>query len=179
MDETQFNVAQLLREPVGSRRSFPFQSRIEIGEPEKVSFHGQLELLRIDKGVFVQALLEALVPQSCSRCLTPLTHPLRVQFKEEYYSTVEVNLGYRLPPPEDSSAFIIDENHILDVEEAIRQYALLALPLKPLCQPQCAGLCPNCGWNLNQGPCQCPAPLPDPRWAALRDLVMADSKLGQ
>jgi uncharacterized protein len=46
----------------------------------------------------------------------------------------------------------------------------MALPMKPLCRPDCRGLCPGCGKDLNLGPCACAREGIDPRWEALRDL---------
>jgi uncharacterized protein len=57
------------------------------------------------------------------------------------------------------------------LNEAIRQYALLARPVKPLCWEDCAGICQTCGQNLNQEPCSCPAPEIDPRWSKLTELL--------
>ena len=168
--ETKFNVAQLLRESVGAIRTYRIQPEVEIGQGEKVTFTGQLDLLRTDKGILTRANLKAPILETCSRCLTSFNYTLSVKFQEEFYPTIEVNLGYKLPPPEDSSAFTIDENHILDIGEAVRQYTEIAFPLKPLCQPECAGLCPQCGKDLNEGRCQCPTLPPDPRWMTLRNL---------
>ncbi|MBI4288580.1 MAG: DUF177 domain-containing protein [Chloroflexi bacterium] len=168
--DSKFNVAQLLREPTGAARSYQLETSIELRQGEEVAFRGQVDFLRTDKGVLVHAQMESLVSEICSRCLSPFAHHLRVEFREEFYPTVEVNLGYRLPPPEDTISFTIDENHLLDIGEALRQYAIMALPLKPLCHSECAGLCPQCGKNLNEGPCGCPPSSPDPRWSALRDL---------
>jgi uncharacterized protein len=69
--------------------------------------------------------------------------------------------------PEDSGGFPIDGHHIIDMTEAVRQYILLTTPMKPLCREDCAGLCPVCGHNLNQGPCSCPPQGVDPHWAKL------------
>ena len=52
----------------------------------------------------------------------------------------------------------------------MREAVLLELPDAPLCRPDCAGLCPTCGTNLNTGTCDCTAPAGDARWAALDDL---------
>lgn len=171
--DTKCNVAQLLREPVGAERAYHLEATVKIGEIEEAAFEGNLDLLRTDKGILVQAHLETLIPEICSRCLSPFSYPLNVEFQEEFYPTVEVNLGYQLPLPEDSSAFTIDENHVMDIAEVIRQYAVLALPLKPLCQVECAGLCPQCGKNLNEGPCKCPPPPIDDRWLALHSLEIS------
>ena len=80
--------------------------------------------------------------------------------------------GSLLSLPDEPGCFTIDEHHILDLTEAVRQYALLALPMKPLCRQDCAGLCPTCGHNLNQGGCGCPPQGPDPRWSGLNKLLL-------
>jgi uncharacterized protein len=76
-----------------------------------------------------------------------------------------------MPLPDEPGAFRIDERHIIDLSEAVRQYTLLAVPMKPLCEAACAGICPTCGKNLNLGACRCPPPEGDPRWAKLQKLL--------
>jgi uncharacterized protein len=48
---------------------------------------------------------------------------------------------------------------------------LLSVPMQALCQPDCKGLCPTCGADWNEGPCDCPSEEVDPRWAGLADLL--------
>ncbi len=83
----------------------------------------------------------------------------------------DASTGEMLPPPDDPDAFLIDPHQILDLTEALRQYRVMAEPMQPLCQPDCLGLCPRCGYNLNQGPCGCPRQQVDVRWAALGELA--------
>jgi uncharacterized protein len=85
--------------------------------------------------------------------------------------------GVPLPLPDEPGCFTIDERHILDLTEAIRQYTLLAIPMKPVCKTNCAGLCPNCGHNLNYGPCNCPPQEVDPRWSKLIESSLASDTL--
>ncbi len=81
------------------------------------------------------------------------------------------NSGAALPLPEDPSAFTLSANHESDLTEAVRQYTALAVPMKPLCQADCAGICPTCGQNLNQGACACPPPEGDTRREKLQKLL--------
>ncbi|HXW38245.1 MAG TPA: YceD family protein, partial [Acidimicrobiales bacterium] len=67
---------------------------------------------------------------------------------------------------EDAYRMTADE---LDLEPLVRDAVLLELPLAPLCSGTCLGLCPRCGTNWNESPCDC-RPLADPRWAALDQL---------
>lgn len=77
----------------------------------------------------------------------------------------------------DPDAFpIVGEQ--LDLAPAVRETVLLDAPSSPLCRPDCAGLCPRCGADLNQGPCGCADDLVDERWQALdalRDLLPEDA----
>ncbi len=58
----------------------------------------------------------------------------------------------------------------LVLEDVLREQVLLSLPARTLCSPDCKGLCPRCGHNLNTDPCTCEDPSSDPRWSALSDL---------
>ena len=59
--------------------------------------------------------------------------------------------------------------YVLSLDEAARQELEASIPLKPLCDLACAGICPQCGKDLNEGPCDC-QPEPDARWQALREV---------
>jgi len=75
--------------------------------------------------------------------------------------------------PEEWETYPIHGDHI-DLEPMAREAVVLGLPLAPLCRPDCKGLCPSCGADLNQGPCGCPPAAADPRWAALDALRPLD-----
>jgi uncharacterized protein len=89
-------------------------------------------------------------------------YPLTVKIEEEYFPIIDVNSGTPIEIPDDADSFTIDEHHILDLSEAIRQNALLTIPMKILCRKDCAGLCQECGKNLNKGPCGCDTEKIDP-----------------
>ncbi|RME68679.1 MAG: DUF177 domain-containing protein, partial [Nitrospirae bacterium] len=63
------------------------------------------------------------------------------------------------------------KNDELDITSIVQEQILLNLPMKPLCMPECKGLCPRCGMNLNTGTCDCPRTEIDPRWSALKKLL--------
>ena len=166
----QINVGQQLKEAVGSSRSYQISDFTE-EDQGRFPIQGQVELLRTDRGILVRGTLGTKIRAMCSRCLSPFDHPLRLRIEEEFFPVIDVISGISLPLGEGGGAFTIDENHILDLSEAVRQYVLLAAPMKPLCRKDCAGLCPSCGRNLNQGSCGCPAGSPDPRWSQLEKLA--------
>jgi len=132
---------------------------------------GKVRLVRTDRGILARARLYTEVEVTCSRCLSLFNYPLALNIEEEYFPIIDIVNDNSLSLPEESGCFTIDEQHILDLTEAIRQYALLAIPMKPLCREDCAGLCPICGHNLNQGPCGCLPQEVDPRWSKLGKLV--------
>ena len=168
----QINVSQLLQEPIGSTRDYQFDEVVDnTGDGKDGQIQGKCSLLRTQRSILAKCMLNTEVELTCSRCLSPFRHPLNLSFEEEYLPTVDVVSGAPLSLPEETCAFTIDEQHILDLTEAIRQYTLLAVPMKPLCNKECAGLCQNCGHNLNQGPCDCPVQDIDPRWSKLTKLL--------
>jgi len=174
----RFHVAQLLKDGIGATRSY------EVHEPDAVVaddgsrglVEGTLSLLRTKSGILAKAALRLHYPDVCSRCLTPIKVPLELQIEEEYQPTVDVLTGTPGPPPEDPSVLLIDEHHVLDLTEAVRQYRVLAAPMQPLCRPDCAGLCPVCGQNLNESPCACPRDEYDPQWSALAKLARGEPR---
>jgi uncharacterized protein len=168
----QINVSQLLREPIGSTRDYQVNGVADVsGDGKDCQVQGEAELLRTQRSILVKCTLSIEVELICSRCLGLFRYPLTLKFEEEYLPTVDVVSGMPLPLPEEPGAFTIDEHHILDLTEAIRQYTMLAIPMKPLCHDACAGLCQKCGHNLNQGPCDCPTQVIDPRWSELKKLL--------
>lgn len=165
----QINVAQLLKEPVGATRKHTVDVILALDDCE-YPVKGDVTLTQTGRKVLVQGKLIATADLACGRCLKPFTCTLPLQIEEEYYPTIDINTGVKLPAPDDPGAFKIDEHHILDLSEAIRQYIVMALPMKPLCQEDCAGICPTCGKDLNEGECDCPHETIDPRWAELLKL---------
>jgi uncharacterized protein len=173
----QINVAQLLRASIGSVRDYEIKKVIDItGDGVDSLVQGKVRLMRTNRSILVRGTLETDVELTCSRCLGQFKCLLKMNLEEEYYPTADVDTGVAIAVPDEPGCFTIDQNHILDLTEAVRQYALLALPMKPLCKENCAGLCPFCGQNLNRGPCGCLVKSADPRWAELSKLKKEKGK---
>jgi uncharacterized protein len=166
----QINVSQLLKDPIGSIREYDVNDVIDITGTEGRT-EGKVTLTRTDRGILVNGMVRMEVELTCSRCLSLCSYPLTLRIAEEYFPTIDIMTSAPMLLPDDSGCFTIDEHHVLDLTETIRQYAILAIPMKPLCRENCAGLCPSCGHNLNQGECSCPLLDIDPRWVALRKLT--------
>ena len=168
----EFDAGQLLREAIGTTVRYEIRERRALpGDETPTELVGSVTLMRTDKGILVSTDLHCAVAGRCSRCLTEVTYPVLLAFQEEYWPTADASTGEILPPADDPDAFLIDPHQILDLTESLRQYRVMAEPMQPLCRPDCLGLCPRCGYNLNQGPCGCPGQESDARWAALTELA--------
>jgi len=165
------NVSTLLQEPVGHARRYQVDHE-PVAVPESrfaQEISGSVRLIRSERGVLVTADLDlAPVDMQCGRCLEMFETPVSVEFDEEYVLDHDPVTGRRVEV--DVDEFRIDHQRHLDLSEAVRQYEESALPLRPLCRPDCRGLCPRCGHNLNTGPCGCAAAASDDRWSALARL---------
>jgi uncharacterized protein len=175
--QAEFNVAQLLKEPIGGRRSYDVEIPMNFEEQElhhSEPLVGTVELLRTSLGILVEARLNGHVQVQCSRCLTNVRWPVTLEIVEEFQPTIDVVRGVFLPVEEEDEALLINQHHVLDISEVVRQALLLEVPLLALCKEDCAGLCPNCGQDLNLGPCGCSLVAPDPRWESLAKLWSDD-----
>jgi uncharacterized protein len=170
----EFNVAQLLKAPTGTRRQYEvsedlhqLDEDIEAIEP----LIGKLRLTRTASGVLASGTLHTVVRIQCRRCMREFTSPVDLDVEEEFVPTIDVLTGARVPTGETEEALLIDERHMLDLSEVVRQSIILQREQYPLCDEACAGLCPVCGKNLNEGPCGCQDATEDPRWSGLRELL--------
>ena len=166
----RINVSGLLKSSLGSQREHRVSETVDISGSESL-VQGEVSLIRTNRSILVRARLNTEAKVTCSRCLSLFSYPLSLDIEEEYFPVTDVVSGGSLPLPEEAGCFTIDEKHTLDLTEAVRQYALLAVPMKPLCRKDCAGLCPTCGRSLNQGPCDCQSRALDPRWSGLDKLL--------
>lgn len=166
----RINVAQLLKGPVGGTRTYELDEVDITVDGQESKVHGKVSLMRTSRSILVTGTLHTEVKCECSRCLATFACPLTLKIEEEYFPTMDIVTGTRIPVP-DASSFAIDEHNELDLAEAIRQYAITALPMKPLCRESCAGFCATCGRNLNEGECQCPTERIDLRWLQLLEKV--------
>jgi len=118
-----------------------------------------LRLESVVEGVLVSGTVRALATGECARCLESLEQPLEADLQELY--------TYPGHEPDEPWAVVTDDS--LDLEPAVRDAVVLALPLAPLCRPDCPGLCSVCGARLADDPQHSHEEI-DPRWAALADL---------
>jgi uncharacterized protein len=173
----EVNVSQQLKAPIGYTREYEIDELVDIlGINIRTRVQGSVKLIRTNRGILAQGTLHNNIPVECSRCLKVFDYPLAINLEEEFFPVIDVNSGTALEIPDEAGNFTIDEHHILDLGEAIRQNALLAVPMKPLCREDCAGICQTCGEDLNKNQCDCQESEIDPRWSKLVQLSSAGKK---
>jgi uncharacterized protein len=132
------NVAQLLKEHVGSSRDYDVAEIINRQASNLIK--GRVRFTRTGQGILVQGKLTVELEMVCSRCLDDFACPLDFSIEEEFFPTVDVSTGLPLSFTEGTEGFTIDNNHMFDLGELICQYVLLSLPMKPLCSADCVGI---------------------------------------
>ncbi len=136
----EINVAQMLKGPIGTEKTVSVSGSVEISGYGEGAVKGEVKLMRTNRSILVKGKLDTSVIASCSRCLEPFRCPLTLDIEEEYFPMTNVNTGVPMPEPDDPCDFVIDEHLILDLSEAVRQYALTSIPMKPLCRTGCPGI---------------------------------------
>lgn len=115
-------------------------------ELARVPVGADLELeVRLDgvsEGVLVTATVTAPLAGECARCLEAFRSATRVRFRELFILTSDAVLA------DEADSYQLDGSGMLDLEPALRDAVVLELPLSPLCQETCQGLCPDCGIRL-------------------------------
>jgi uncharacterized protein len=122
----------------------------------------------VDGGVVVTGTVASTWTGECRRCLRPVTGPLEAQVREVFERAPQVRPG-DLDAADEADTYPLTGD-TLDLAPLARDALLLELPLAPLCRPDCAGLCPICGADLTDEPCDCTLPAANPLWAALDSL---------
>jgi uncharacterized protein len=155
----KINVGYLLAEGPGYQRVIALDlPRVQLDDDSELDFlKGNVRLSRNSQGILVQGALATDVVTECARCLTPISVPVELKLEELF--------SY---PPSSDVPYSVEETGILDLAPLLREEAILAVPMGALCRPDCAGLCPQCGQNWNEGPCDCKQETGDPRFAILR-----------
>ncbi len=155
-----------LRKHVGSTRRVSVEGELEglgalgVVVPEGSAVRAELELCSDPGGITVTGTVGGPWVGECRRCGGPVSGRATAAVRERVVPAAAVG--------EDDDSYRMEEDE-LDLEPLVRDAVLLELPLAPLCSDTCLGLCPECGTNWNESPCDC-RPAADPRWASLDEL---------
>lgn len=163
----KINVAQIKKRLVGEK-SLAFEltaAELEIS-PQEMAIDGTVQLTgsisNAGDVLLLQAEMEAKVQRTCGRCLKEFTGVTKAEVVEKFYPASAENI--------ENDAFVYDSD-VIDITEPLREGLLLAEPMQALCKPDCRGLCPVCGADLNDGDCGCDKLTVDPRLAALKQFI--------
>jgi len=131
---------------------------------------GRVELTNAGRSVAARGRITGEATLRCSRCLQEFGWPFEIGFVETCaLREIDDPVHYQAEEDEEDPIPILDDE-IVDLSELVRQLIAVELPYCPLCRPDCAGLCPRCGADLNREPCGCGDESVDPRWAKLKSL---------
>lgn len=138
-----------------------------IAEQEPV----RLKLTNQGQGkALVEAAARLTVDLRCDRCLSEVKHEFSASAAVQAAAPDKADEEQR----EEQESFM--EGYELNVDNLISNEIMTSWPMKVLCRPECKGLCPVCGKNLNTGTCSCDTFVPDPRMAAIMDVFNATNK---
>lgn len=143
----KINVGFFTNLPVGSYRDIHFEyPQLHLPPDLDVTgFSGSVHISRTPQGLLFEGNFKGAIPAECVRCLEPFVQYLDVTFEEVY--------AYKTQTFTESGLYVPEDGNI-DLAPVVREYLLLDNPIKPLCKPDCQGLCVICGENLNTGTCE-------------------------
>jgi uncharacterized protein len=132
---------------------------------------GTAELLpNTDGEVRVRGQFDVEMEAECDRCLARATFPLHRDFDLFYRPMADIAIEEEVAIDEGEAEIGFYEHGGMELEDLLREQVLLALPMQRICSDVCRGICPVCGRNRNEAPCDCRVETLDDRWGALRNL---------
>lgn len=166
-------VTDLLDRPGASRRvelalPAPEDVTLELAElTGPLRLEGVLE--SVVEGVLMRGTMAADLRLSCARCLRDLEASVTAEVVELFSDPERAELADDVEPGYEI------RDAVLDLDTLLRDALVPAVPYRPLCREDCRGLCPDCGTNRNDEPCDCTSVLSDSRWLALEGLRLPDA----
>lgn len=141
---------------------------------KRIRFAGPVEVTaRLDvqrQGILAHVRAHGKLILTCDRCLSEFERPFDLEYTE-LYQTEEQAQAAPQDEPDETRRY---SPPVLDLTEGLHENLVLDLPVKQLCRPDCKGICPVCGRNRNEEPCDCRVEDVDPRLEKLRQLLPGD-----
>ncbi|MEW6278277.1 MAG: DUF177 domain-containing protein, partial [Candidatus Eremiobacterota bacterium] len=163
------NIADI-KKGTGLWKNFSFQGQVHFDGLELTApVSAEFKLTNAGSRILADGTVATTARLLCCRCAEPFEHPLTVEVQESFVPEDSREVPREDLQLEDLSIFTYREDR-LEFDEILRQNLIAALPVKPLCRPDCRGLCDQCGQNLNQKACNCSGEEIDPRWGPLLKL---------
>jgi uncharacterized protein len=160
----RINVGFIINQEVGYSHEFPFEfNEIQVSDDLSLrGFTGRVDVGRTPQGLLIQGDFSGATTLQCGRCLSDYPHNLHWDLTELYAFNSKSVTDSELMVPEDAQ---------IDLAPLMREYALLEVPISPICRPDCKGLCPECGQNLNEKDCGHRPPEDESPFAVLKKLL--------
>lgn len=143
-----------------------------IGVPAGDELDLDLRLESVMEGILVSGTVRGRAVGECSRCLDEIVEDVDVTLQELYVYPERARAAVEDGDDEDDIRELVGD--LIDVEPAVRDAVVTALPFRPVCDPDCPGLCPECGVRLADAEPDHSHEVLDPRWAALGRITLLD-----
>jgi uncharacterized protein len=171
-DPLTFAVSGLMADLPGTIRDYAIEGvPVDPGEGLLLAepVDGSVRISRTNRGLVVTAKLSTIMAGECARCLRPVLTPIRLLIDEEVLPSIDLASGAPIPLEEDGDpeGARLTDHHELELRPLVVEAISLQEPIAPLCEPECPGLCPECGERLEAGHGHGDGPI-DPRLEALR-----------
>jgi uncharacterized protein len=166
----RLNIGFIIHQSIGYNRDFPFEFPFILLKPDLnlKNLIGTVRITRTAQGLLVQVKMLAVTQAECVQCLADFEQSLEIDFTELYAFTSN---------SVTESGLYVPENGLLDLAPLIRDEMFLAIPISPVCKPDCKGLCPICGENLNETTCHHEEESIDLRLNSLKELFQKGQDL--
>ena len=160
----RLNIGFIVHQAIGYSRDFSVEvpELLLSADLSVKNLMGHAKVSRTTEGLLVQVEGEAGLDAECVYCLKVIKQPLHLDFVEMYTFPSHAD--------EDTELILADDLH-MDLTPLIQEYLLLDIPISPVCMPDCKGLCPICGGNLNLSDCNHDEEAGDPRFSVLKALL--------
>jgi len=159
----RINVGFIIHEETGYSHEIPFElNKIKLDDLELQDLTGSVIIGRTPQGLIVQGKFSADTKLECVRCLREFNFSLNWDITDLY--------AFNKKSVSESELLVPDDAH-LDLAPLVREYALLEIPISPLHDSECKGLCPECGQDLNIRDCGHRQDQDDSPFAKLKDLL--------
>lgn len=142
-------------------------SDLDIFDPYVGNFKTVVALTKYESQIILDSETGITASLICDRCAKEFQSVINSSYKLVYLFRISSEVE---EIGNEEVVYIHPDTDKIDLDKDIRDYAILAVPMKKLCSENCKGLCPKCGRNLNDSPCDCVEEIIDPRWEPLQKL---------
>ena len=139
--------------------------KLTLDEIYNGKFHTKVNLTKFQDQIILKSKTDINAHLTCDRCATEFDSIISSDYRMVYLLR-----GKETEIESSDVTYISPDSDFIDIRSDVRDYAMLAIPMKKLCKDDCKGLCQRCGKNLNEGECNCQKDEVDLRWQPLMEL---------